>query len=311
MNVTRLIERTRDLLGEQPQSPTQPVMWTDAELLRHINSAYDSLWVKLSLADENWGIEWFTLSQLGGVSAPVDGNMLAVGFPEDIGQIVYVEEGVDAQNTGWEIPPMTIRNSWRAKASFFPFWNQPTRSWMHTATQQGIMFTKTDLPLNLATTRVWFKRRAPRLARFTATTLNPSTLRVNMNTGVPLGEIFTIASYYRNIRLQCVATVGDVSPKSFSFPVASSVVTLHPNVDITFGIPHGATGTTTWEVLPMFPDHHHELIAHLAIYRALTKGGDQGQRAVVGQDVAVLMDQFVQDIEQRQVQYPRTVNYEE
>jgi len=310
VNVTQLVERCRDLLGEQPQSPTQPVMWTDQELLRHINSAYDSLWVKLSLADENWGIEWFPLSVLAGVQAPIDGNLIAVGFPEDLGQVVYIEEAVDAFNSGREIPPTTIREMWKSKAHFFPFWGTPTRAWMHTATQQGLLFTKTDLPLNLATTRVWFKRRAPRLARFNMTTLTPSVLRLNFLTGVALGKVSLVNGYYRNSRFECTVTPLSAAPIGVSMPIASSAGS-HPNVDFTTGVPHGATGATTWEVLPIFPDHHHELLAHLAIYRALTKGGDQGQRAVVGQDVAVLMDQFVQDIENRQVQYPRTVNYEE
>jgi hypothetical protein len=127
---------------------------------------------------------------------------------------------------------------------------------------------------------------------------------------VALGKVSTINGYYRNCRLECTLTALSASPLGVSMPVAGSTL-VHPNIDFVTGVPHGATGATTWEVLPIFPDQHHELLAHLAIFRALTKGGDQGQRAVVGQDVAQLMDQFVQDIENRQVQYPRTVNYED
>ncbi len=310
MNVTQLVERCRDLLGEQPQSPTQPVEWTDQEILRHINSAYDSLWTKLSLADENWGVDFLSLGALGGIPLPIEGNLIAVAFPDDLGQVVYIEEGVDMTNTGWEVPPSSLRDSWRNRASFFPQWGHPGRVWMHTGVQQGLFFTKTDLPLNLATTRIWFKRRAPRLARFTATAPSAAVLRVSLMGGATLGTLSTINNYYRNIRLFCTQSPLSATPFGISIPVARNDL-VHPNVDFTLGAPHLASGTSTWEVLPIFPDHHHELLAHLGVFRALTKGGDSPQRGVVGQDVAVLMDQFVQDIEQRQVQYPRTVNYED
>jgi hypothetical protein len=69
-------------------------------------------------------------------------------------------------------------------------------------------------------------------------------------------------------------------------------------------------GTSTWEVLPMFPEEHHELIAWLGARRALARGGDSKQRDVILLEEQELYRDLIEGIEHRQIQFPREVVWE-
>lgn len=316
MNVTDLIERVRDILGEQPQTATQPRHWTDTEILRAINSGYTTLWNTAHQADELWGLDFILVSSLGGITSDVAGNMTAVVFPEDLGTIVYVEEGVEAAVDGLEVVPAGLRDLWRHKAQGWPY-NSGSRGWFLAASGSGIVFTKTGTTLDLTKTRIWFIRKAPHLVRFVAATYpTTSSIRVNVVTpnALQLGKLSVVKDYYKNARVECIAapTPGN-SPQRLTFVSSGWAIQAHPNFDMTLAVAHGlgAVANGTWEVLPLFPEEHHELIAQYGAYRALAKGADQAQRVNVKDDVGVLFTQFVEGVEQRQIQRPRYVNVED
>lgn len=316
MNITDLIERVRDILGEQPQTATQTKHWQDAELLRHINSAYQTMWAAAVKADEMWGVDLTSLTSLGAAQSEIGGNVIAVLFPEDIGTVLYVEEGVETSIDGVEVIPTGLRDMWRYKTGSWP-WNGGSRGWFLAATNAGIIFTKTDKALDLTKIRIWFTRKPPDLVRFVAASY-PTTTSIRVNVVTPnalqLGKLSTTKDYYKNARLECITapTPGN-PPQRLTFQVSGWAIQAHPNFDFTLAADHGlvAVGGGTWEVLPYFAEEHHELLAQLGAYRALAKGADQAQRVNVKDDVGQMFDDFVQTIEQRQVQRPRYVNLED
>lgn len=311
MNVADLIERVREILGEVPQSSTAKRLWTDQELLRHLNSGYETLWKKAKQADEEWGLDFFTLTALGAVQADIGGLMIGVSLPADIDTIAYVEEGFDASTEGTEIVKCGLRSTKPYQPTRFPSY-EGRRGWMPAGEGNGLFFTKTNDPLNLDKTRIWFMRRAPRLVRFTASHPTTSSLRVSVTAGATLGQVSTVKDYYRNTPVECtLAGTPGASPQRLRFQVSAWAIQTHPNFDMTLSVAHGmAPGSSTWEVLPIFAEEHHELIAWLGAQRALARGGDSKQRDVILLEQQALYADFIQAIENRQIQAPREVSWE-
>ena len=315
MNVTQLIERTRDVIADRQTVAGAPQQWDDAEVLRHIVAADEDLWNLAIQLDENFGLEYATLTELGWTASDVQGGIV-VGKVEDwVGHIKYIEEGIEATRPG---RPTMVANF----TDFAERFSDEMRGWNTATEDRGwflgrggtIYFTKRSTAPDPDTTRVWYLRKPPALVRFRATSGAAKTLTVDivndlLEANGGLGTFDIRVNAYRNITVECVSYSGNASPFRRRSIVVTSAENAHPNWDLTITDSWGSyAGTAIWETLPIWPEEHHELIALIAAKRALGKGGDATGRLAAAYDARDRRRSFMRALENRQLQQARYVH---
>lgn len=308
MNVTELIQRTRDIIADNQQQAGAPKEWEDDEVLRHLNSANETLWKEALLKDEQWGIDYFLLSQLSPVVGAADHGIIGVFLPDELPNIKRVEElGNDSGYPGEEVAATSLGEM----SEYQPGWqlcDGTRRGWMPAALNNGIFFTDNKQTFDSTKIRIWFHRPAPKLARFTVTTYpTTSTLRFSPLTPT-LGVMLSRKNYYRNAGVFCLTVGSSATPQGKRFFVSSWDEQTHPNWDMVLATAHGlTTGSTIWEILPVWPEEHHDLLCWIAASRCFAKGGDRAGKAVVDEQIQGLYKHFVDVLTNRQIQTTRHV----
>lgn len=314
MNVAELIQRTRDIVADRADDNSTIHQWDDAEILRHVNAGQDHLWSKARQADEEWGLDHALLSDFNPTFTSLPGFLIQCELGQFIDTIVYMREEITGSGQGSEIVKTRVGNAWHYKAD--TAWIHPSaRGWWQGGPRM-LFFTDTSAPINATQVRVWFQRKVPHLCRFRATVYPAATtISVNRSTDLDsdpavggLGVLETGFSYYRGTEILCTEAAG-ADPERISFLCIGFTRGVYPIFTVTLSAAHGAAGTTHWEVLPYFPEEHHELIAMVAARKAFLKGGDIAQAKVVSAEAGSLMEDFLLNIEQRQIQAPRSVNF--
>lgn len=309
MNMTELIQRTRDILGDDPQQASAPKKWSDALIARNLSAANDAMWMQAVEADEHWGFDVYSLSSLGAVASTAQNGLIGVYLPRDMGIVKFISEQPTDLNRGLEV---AARN-FSELEDFIPGVRWPVtdqRSWFPGPNQQALYFTNTAA-IDTSKLLVWFLRKPPPFLRFSASAYpTTSAITVNFLTGATIGKVGVQSDYYRNSIFECLTTSGSVTPQGLRFVVSGWALGTHPNFRMDLDTPHGlASGATTWETVPIWPEEHHDLLATIAAYKCLLKGSDVQQRAAIAADMQAQSHEFVQRIENRQVQWPRYVHY--
>lgn len=310
MNVTELIERARDVAGERQEVANAPQAWTDAVVLRNLNAAYRDIWNRLRGADEQWGLDWRTLSELGGVATSIDGGIAQVVLPQELGDVVHVEESLDASSAAASAMPHVNVATLRARAMDGPYVFGGGRTWSFGGTNNVLLITKPD-GLDLSRVRVWFARHVPQLARFSVTTYpTTSSLRVSVTADPALGaKPPTAPDAYRGVFFQCTSAPSGGTPQRLQFQCSGWTAATHPNYDLTLRTAHGLTsGTSEWETLPMLPEPHHEALVQLGVVRMYQAIGDVATARAAAAEAGRDLDVLIKLVETRQVQTPRFVN---
>ena len=167
MNLTRLIEHTRDIIADNSSVHVSEKEWDDDELTRHLNNANNQLWQRADLADEYWGLDHVLLSDLLVTTAELPGNFIQIEFPSGAGipgEIVRLEEDISNTETGDEIEPTHLGQANFLKQDYV--WkHDDKRGWFY-GPANTLMFTKTSRAFDALTTRLWYKRKAPMFSRF-------------------------------------------------------------------------------------------------------------------------------------------------
>ena len=312
MNVTELLERTRDILRERVGTSNASLNWQDDELLRCLNAANDLMWKKARQADENWGLATALLSELSAVATQVGERYYNVRFPRHLGTVKYMEEIRSDSGITTEIPMLNIRQTRY-------FHNTPLltdlspRGWWPGANESEIFVTNQPRGLDLTAIRVWFLRRTPRLLRFTSSVYAATNQLTTDRGQATLGTLEGEDGLYDGAVIehisggaQLVVTIGNhfyVTDFSVSGSL-SLVFTLNPE--------HGiGSGTSTWEVIPTWPEEHHELLALVAARRALLSGSSVDDRISIEREMAQEWEAFINNIEDRHYQAAHMVSWED
>jgi len=318
VNLTDLIQRTRDVVADQATDSQSARMWSDSEVVRALNGASDAMWRRAVLADESWGLDFVTLTDLSATSVEVAGFWNQVTIPGGLpGYIKQIEEGVTTADSGQEIEFTNLGGAGYHKQDYvWKYDNNRAWSW---GPSETLMFTTNGNTFDLDEVRIWYVRKPPHFARFTLTTSaqhpTTSTLFFDPRSAVVvLGDMSTLNRYYQNCWLHCTAsdeTAGE--PAGNRFRVTGWVAGAYPNHTMTVSPAHNVAGvqTTTWEIGFAWPEEHTDLIAFLAARKLLMKGGDAAQIQVIQAEIASLMEDYILTIENRQIQTMRSVNWQE
>lgn len=309
MNLTELIEGVRDRVSDNPQQVSAPKKWSDSFIVRRLNEAHESMWLRALEADEHWGIDAYTLSDVGGIVAPAANGLIGVFLPTEIGNIKFISEGANATDRGVEV-------FYRNFSDITEFLQAETlsvdsvRAWFNGPTENGLYFTNVSA-IDPAKITVWFCRRPPAFVRFTCSSY-PTTaqLAVNFLTAASLGKLQTSKDYYKNSSFECLTTIGSVTPVGQRFLAAGWAIGVHPTYNMSLATVHGlAAGASTWESVPIWPSEFHPLLSSIAAYKCLLKASERDQREAILQEMQPMLSQFASKIEARQLQWGRYVHY--
>lgn len=321
MNLTQIIERTRDILGEHQ---TQSQEWSDPALLRHLNAGLDEMWRKGQQADEQWGLDYALLSDFNTTITEFGIDRIKIQFNEPpLGRIKRIEE-TNGTYPDTEIPCVDLQFV-DQEVSAWPNLIYNKRSWWPGANNRIMFMRKTGQTLAPANVRLWFERKPPHMVRFTVVAgkhTSDKTLVVNAITGATadpvsnakMGTISTIKGYYNNASIECVSNAGN-SPQGLGFMVTTWAAATYPEFTMTIEPSDGFVAdpgvSTTWEVCPYWPEEHHELVAALGARNALLIGNDFEGKKAVDIYAGTALQQFIEVIENRQYQSGRRVRFTE
>ncbi len=310
MNVRELIARTRSILGDKTSKRTNGLQWSDAEILEALNAANDTLWNLCLAFDEGWGEDVATLQDLGCTISDLGGNVLITTIPKDVQLITDVEEGWDGNTPGITLPKIDRRDRYiRGQLG----WTGTGRRGWWQGTDRTIMFLKNGSIPATSTIRLWFHRSAPQLAMFMAESTSTTALKVQIDSATDpldggLGALIPRKDYYRNSFLECLDNGGD-APETEEVAVGAFTKGTHPEWTFTVSAHTQANQGALWATVPFWPTQHHEFLCLTAAAAAFSKGGDPAGKAIVQQEAADKRAQFINTMEQRQLQTPRYVNY--
>lgn len=318
MNVTQLIQRTRDVVTDNATEPGAPRQWEDDELLRHLNGANDLLWQVALRADQNWGLDFDTLSNLGATLTDVGGGYVRIDLPPDFYTVRHIEELDNDLRASNPIRPLVVGDPGVSLSNLLYGLLAGERKWTPGAVQgEYLLYSDRGTPTADPTRiRVWYLRKPPALVRFRSTSY-PTTSIVRATIGTSdqaavggLGALQARPNYYRKAVVQCSSFTGAATPQGLLFLVTASASATLPAIDLTFRNAHGLVAPAAaalFEIIPAWPEESHELLAWKAAGLALAKSGDKDGKRQVDFTTTEFMQAFVDRINAREVQQPRFV----
>lgn len=315
MNVTQLIERTRDILKERPTQSQESLEWQDAEVLRCLNAANDQLWHRARLIDEDWGVGSTLLSAFNPVEEDVDSRWLRITLDRDLPTIKAMYEKTTAGSQSWcEVYKQNIRDETDTIGSHVRH-ASGGRGFFLGKNARELWLTKSNRSFDATELRIFFVRKPPNMIRFlTPGTPSTTTLTVPVTTAPSLGLWIAQPDYYAGAFVECISMPSAATPQGLKFSIGSFLPATHPTWTLTLETAHGLAPSPatphTWEITPIWPDEHHELLAILAASRALLGGSSAVERAEIGKEAAFEMAAFINNVQSRQIQLPRSVFWE-